>query len=84
MGIHLGKFVHTETGKYIMSILLGLGLASLFRAVCKGKGCLQFKAAPLNDFKDKIYKDNNKCVKYSPVATKCDSKKKIVHFSNLE
>ena len=33
--MHLGKFVHTETGKYLMSILLGFGLASLFRTVCK-------------------------------------------------
>lgn len=84
MGINLGKFVHTETGKYMMSILLGLGLASLFRTVCKGKGCLTFRAPPLNDFKDKIYKDGDKCVKYVPMATKCSSKKKIVSFGNLD
>ena len=35
MGIQFGKFLHTQTGKIVMSILLGFGLASLFRTVCK-------------------------------------------------
>ena len=78
--MHLEKFVHTETGKIIMSILLGFGLASLFRTVCKDNNCLVFHAAPLDDFKDKIYKNNDKCVKYVPVATKCSLNAKIVSF----
>lgn len=78
--MHLGKFVHSKTGKIIMSILLGFGLASLFRTVCKDKDCLLFYAPPLEKIKDKIYKSGNKCVKYSPVSTKCDSNKKTVEF----
>ena len=80
MQIHFGKFLHTERGKMIMSILLGFGLASLFRTVCKGKNCLMFHAPPLDEFKDKIYKNNGKCVKYTPVATKCSLNAKIVAF----
>ena len=80
MGIHFGKFVHTETGKIIMSILLGLGLASLFRTVCKDQNCLIFHAPPLDEFKDKIYRTNGKCVKYNQVATKCSANAKIVTF----
>jgi hypothetical protein len=78
--VHLGRFVHTETGKVIMSILLGFGLASLFRAVCKDKDCIIFHAPPLDDFKDKIYKTGDKCYKYNPVATKCLANSKIVNF----
>jgi hypothetical protein len=78
MGI--SRFVHTATGKLIMSILLGFGLASLFRTVCKGKDCLIFHAPPLDDFKDKIYKHGDKCFKYTPVATKCLKNSKIVRF----
>ena len=37
MGVNFGKFVHTETGRRLMSMLLGFGLASLFRTVCKAK-----------------------------------------------
>lgn len=80
MGIHFGKFLHTQTGKIVMSILLGFGLASLFRTVCKNNNCLHFYAPPLDKFKDKIYKSNGKCVKYSPVATKCSTNIKTVNF----
>jgi len=78
--MHLGKFVHTERGKIIMSVLLGFGLASLFRSVCKNKDCLLFYAPPLEQMKDKIYKNAGKCVKYSPVATKCNLNAKVVEF----
>jgi hypothetical protein len=80
MGIHLEKFVHTERGKILMSIILGFGLASLFRTVCKDKNCLIFHAPPLDDFKDKIYKNGNKCYQLKAVATKCDMNSKIVEF----
>jgi hypothetical protein len=80
MQLHLGKFVHTERGKIIMSILLGLGLATLFRTVCKDNNCIAFHAPPLDDFKDKIYKNNGKCVKYVPVATKCSLNAKTISF----
>jgi hypothetical protein len=78
--MHLGKFVHTQSGKILMSILLGFGLASLFRTVCKNKDCLIFHAPPIEEVKDKIYKNNGKCVKYSQVATKCVSGAKTVTF----
>ena len=80
MGVHLEKFVHTPTGRVIMSILLGFGLASLFRVVCKNKDCLIFHAPPLDKIKDKIYKNNGKCVKYNPVATKCCTNVKTIEF----
>ena len=78
--MNLGKFVHTETGKIIMSILLGLGLASLFRTVCKDKNCLVFHAPPLDEIKDKVYKTDKKCVKYVPVPTKCSLSAKTITF----
>jgi hypothetical protein len=80
MGMYLGKFVHTENGRIIMSILLGFGLASLFRTVCKNKECLIFHAPPLEQIKDKIYKSGDKCVKYNPVATKCSINSKTIEF----
>lgn len=80
MPIHFEKFINTPTGKIIMSILLGFGLASLFRKVCKDKNCLIFHAPPLDNFREKIYKYNNKCFKYTPIATKCSSNIKTITF----
>lgn len=79
--MHLNKFFHTTTGKYILSLILGFGLASLFRTVCKDKNCLVFKAPPLEEMKDKVFKYDNKCYKYNPISVKCDSSKNIVKFS---
>ena len=80
MNLHLGRFIHSENGKKMMSILLGFGLASLFRAICKDKDCLIFHAPPLEEIKDKIYKHENKCYKYTTKSTTCDKSKRIVPF----
>lgn len=77
---YLGRFLHTETGKLIMSILLGLGLASVFRTVCKEKNCIIFHAPPMNNVKDKIYKYDEQCYKFNPISAQCNGNKKIVSF----
>jgi len=79
--MHLGKLIHTRTGRYVLSIILGFGLASLFRKVCKGKNCIVFLAPPLEDVQGKVFKYNDKCYKYEAVSTKCDSNKKTVSFA---
>ena len=82
MAVNLSKFLHSKTGKIIMSILLGFGLASVFRSVCSNnnKECIVFNAPPLDEIKNKIYKTNGKCVKYKQIATKCNSNAKIIEF----
>ena len=50
--VQYGKFLHTQNGRIIMSILLGFGLASLFRSICKGRNCIDFSGPP-SDFMDK-------------------------------
>lgn len=77
---NFSKFIHTENGKILMSILLGFGLASLFRTVCKDKNCIIFHAVSLEKIKDKVYKFDNKCYKYNIKPTMCNSDKKIVGF----
>ena len=78
--MYLNKFFHTSTGKYMLSIILGFGLASLFRTVCKGRNCFVFKAPPIEELKENVYKFDDKCYKYTPTATKCDKNKTIVPF----
>ena len=68
----------TELGKNIISIILGLGLATLFRKVCKDKNCIRFNGPVITDIEDKIFKHNDKCYKYKTESDKCDSTKKIV------
>jgi len=76
--MHLSKFVHTKSGKYIMSALLGFGLATMFRAVCKGKNCIIQHAPPLDEIEGKTYRFGDKCYTYSKISEKCDSQKKTI------
>jgi hypothetical protein len=79
--MYLLKFVHSETGRNIMSIILGLGLATFFRQICSGKNCVVSKAPPLDEIEDKIYKFDGKCYKLEKNAEKCNNKKKVVSFA---
>ena len=78
MALHLSKFLKTETGKIIMSILLGFGLATIFRKICKGDNCVIFYAPPLDEIENKIFKQDGKCYQYNLVSTKCNSNKRSV------
>ena len=54
-------FLSSENGKIIISILLGLGFATLFRKKCKGQNCFEFKSPSLDEIKNKKYKYGSKC-----------------------
>lgn len=44
----------TPSGKIIMSILLGIGLATLFRSVCDDESCIEYVAAQPKNLKVKL------------------------------
>ena len=69
--MYLRKFFTTETGRHIMSAILGFGLASMFRIVCRERNCMIFKAPPLDDIEDKTFKEGDKCYQYKIKKTKC-------------
>lgn len=73
--MNLSKFLHTKNGRYIMSVILGFGLATLFRAVCKDKNCVIKHAPPTEEIDGKTYKFGDKCYKYSASSQQCDTKK---------
>jgi hypothetical protein len=75
------KLFRTETGKIIMSTLLGLGLATLFRKGCVGRNCIEFAAPSLEDIKKKVYKYGDRCFKYKMETHSCDNRKKNVNFA---
>lgn len=78
--MNLKRLLNTFHGQIVLSIVLGLGLASLFRKVCTDKNCIHFNGPVLTDLNEKVYKHGDKCYKYSTYADTCDKKKKIVDF----
>lgn len=72
------KAIHSKSGKIVISVLLGFGLASLFRKVCHDRTCLQFTAVTNDKIKNKIFKFNNKCYTFKENTISCNSSKKIL------
>lgn len=79
------RLLNTPLGQFLISVLLGLGLASLFRRACNDKNCIIFNGPIISEFDDKIYKYDNKCYKYEAAPSKCDkTKKRILDITTLD
>jgi len=79
--MYLDKFVHSSTGRIIMSILLGIGLATFFRQVCKGKQCKIISSPPLDELNN-VFKIDNSCYNIEKRAVKCDPKKRTIQIKH--
>ena len=81
----VNNLMYTERGKIILSIIFGLGLATLFREFCKGKQCYRFKGPSQKELKNNIFSfdsNNTKCYMVNEENIKCGSLKKTVKFAN--
>ena len=76
--MNVGRLLNNEYGQIIVSIILGLGLATLFRKACSDGKCIEFNGPILNQIDGKIYKFDDKCYKYKTEAAHCNPKKMIV------
>jgi hypothetical protein len=79
--MNLKRLLNTSLGQTFISILLGIGLATLFRKVCTDKNCIHFNGPIIGDIEDKIFKNGDKCYKYSTNADKCDTTKRIIDIT---
>ena len=78
------NLLHTNMGKIILSVLLGLGFATLFRQICNSKDCYKFIGPKHNELRDKIFaSDSEKTKCYSLVEENitCGSKSKTLDYS---
>jgi hypothetical protein len=72
------RLFSTPFGRLLISVLLGLGLATIFRQTCTDKNCIVFNGPIIGDIDGKIYKHGEECYKYTSGSVKCDDSKKIV------
>lgn len=63
--------MNTESGAIIISVILGIGLASIFRKVCKNGRCVVIKGPKMADTSKYIYQIDDDCYKYTTRSTKC-------------
>jgi len=67
----VNRLFKNDKGIMIVSIILGLGIASLFKKTCVGDGCIIIKTLPVSDIQEKTYRFDNKCYKYDAYSSKC-------------
>lgn len=79
--MNISRWLHSDTSKYIISVILGLGLSTLFRRECVGEKCLNFTAPPISELEKETYIYGKKCYTYNSSSETCDSNKKKVSFA---
>ena len=79
--MYLRRLLYGPVGRIVIPILLGLGLATLFRKVCKDRSCLIFHAEPFSKIKSQVFKFNDKCYEFEEIAKTCDPSKKTLEFA---
>lgn len=68
----LGKIFNSNDGMVLISIIWGLGLASLFRKVCKDRTCIVIRAPIKSNIRNTIYEFDTKCYRFEAKTTKCN------------
>lgn len=81
MEIHIRRLLYSKHSAVFISIILGFGLATMFRRACKERNCIIFRAPELNKIKNKVFKFNNNCYSYKENGVSCDTNKKIIEFA---
>lgn len=70
-----------SVGSIIISIVLGLGLSSLFKRVCK-QNCIVYKITNYKDIKDQVFEHEDKCYIFDKIKSSCGVKSELVKEEN--
>lgn len=82
--MNIQRLLNSPMGRIIISILLGLGLATLFQRVCADGSCINFNGPVISEVDGQTYKFGEYCYKYELEPTKCDIKKRTVEIKSTD
>jgi len=73
------QLIYSKYGKILLSIILGIGLASLFNTSCDNRSCYRYIAPDTSKVEGTTWQYNDQCYKYKPKIKTCNiNKKKIM------
>lgn len=73
----LYQMLHTSYGRLVISVLLGLGLACLFKKTCHSNSCYKFVAPRVSDVTTSVYSHGDSCYTFKPITSQCKDKNSI-------
>jgi hypothetical protein len=65
------KMMKDKVGSIVISVILGLGLAAIFRRACSGDGCIVVKPPDRKEVEDHVFRIDKSCYRYSPNVVPC-------------
>lgn len=71
----LKRLLYFPYSDIVLAVLLGFGLATLFRKSCGNKSCIDYKGPDLDEIKKHVYNIDGDCYKFVPKQTKCSANK---------
>jgi len=84
MKINFERILNSDEGKKLLSLIIGFGVATLFRRACHDKSCIYYQAPDLNKMENKISKYNDLCYQNTLEHVKCNNSLKNVYFEKPE
>ena len=63
--------MRSDGGAIIVSIVLGFGLAAMFRKACSGSGCIIIHGPNPKEIAKYVYKVKDDCYTYTPYVAPC-------------
>lgn len=61
----------------LISLVVGFGLACMFRPLCKGPECVIVRGPPISDLRGSVYQFGSKCVEFTPKPMECPKSKAV-------
>ncbi len=79
--LNISRMLNTSIGRFFISLLLGVGLATMFRKACTDGSCISFNGPVISEVDGKTYKFGEYCYKYELFPTQCDSTRQTVQIT---
>lgn len=55
----------------LLSLVIGFGIACIFRPLCKGPECIILRGPPVGDIRGAVYQFGSKCVEFEAKPIEC-------------
>jgi hypothetical protein len=78
--LNIKRMLNTDLGRFFISLIIGIGLATLFRKSCTDKNCIIFDGPVISEVDGKVFRFGEFCYKYDLHPIKCDPTKKTVEI----
>jgi hypothetical protein len=69
------KLMDTPEFSIMVSMILGFGLAAIFRPLCKGPDCIVLRGPLVSELRGVVYQFGSKCVEFDAKPVECPTPK---------